>query len=189
MVADISLESELKIRVADLEPVKASLQRARAVVVQLMAREINLLLDTEDGRLRRAGSVLRLRQHGDRKILTYKGPVSYRGEIKERPEHETEVVDLDRIGEILFHLGFSVFMRYEKDREEWRLEDVSVVLDHTPMGDFVEVEGPPERLEDMVNLLGLDIAAAVRGSYVSLWQDYRASHPTLDLPFDMVFTE
>jgi hypothetical protein len=41
----------------------------------------------------------------------------------------------------------------------------------------------------MVNLLGLDIAAAVRGSYVSLWQDYRASHPTLDLPFDMVFTE
>jgi adenylate cyclase class 2 len=189
MVAHTPFESELKIRVADLEPVRGSLQRARAVVVQPMAREINLLLDTEDGRLRRAGAVLRLRRHGDRKMLTYKGPVSYRGRIKERPEHETEVADLDRIGEILFQLGFSVFMRYEKDREEWHLEGMSVVLDHTPMGDFVEVEGPPELLEHMVDLLGLDIAAAVRGSYVSLWQNYRASHPSLDLPFDMVFTE
>jgi adenylate cyclase class 2 len=188
-VADTSLESELKIRVADLEPVRVSLQRARAVVVQVMAREINLLLDTNNNQLRKAGSVLRLRQHGDRKVVTFKGPVSYRGAIKQRPEHETEVADLDRIGEIFEHLGFSVFMRYEKDREEWRLEDFSVVLDHTPMGDFVEVEGPPERLEFMADLLGLDISAAVRGSYVSLWQEYRACHPTLDLPFDMVFTQ
>jgi len=188
-VSDQTLESELKIPVTDLDQVRVFLQRARAIVVQTMEREINLLMDTEDKRLRTAGCVLRLRQHGDRKTLTFKGPVSYRGAIKERPEHETEVVDLDRMGEILSGLGFSVYMRYEKDREEWALEDVSVVLDRTPMGSFVEVEGPRERIPVIANLLGLKTASAVRGSYASLWLDHRERHPELDLPFDMVFTE
>jgi adenylate cyclase class 2 len=188
-VADTPLESELKIPVTDLDQVRASLQRARGIVVQIMAREINLLLDTDDDQLRNTGSLLRLRQHGDRKILTYKGPVIYRGAIKERPEYETEVADLDRTGEILGHLGFSVFMRYEKDREEWLLEEFSVVLDRTPMGNFVEVEGPPEGLEGAARLLGLDPAVAVRGSYVSLWLEHRELHPELNLPADMVFAE
>ena len=188
-MADKPLEAELKIPVGDLDRVRASLQRARAVVVQTTAREVNLLLDTEDSRLRLEGSLLRLRQHGDRKILTFKGPVSYHGAIKVRPEHETEIIDLDRMGAILEQLGFSVCMRYEKDREEWRLDDVSVVLDHTPMGNFVEVEGPQEQLGEAAVLLGLDLASAVRGSYVSLWHEYRASHPSLNLPFDMVFRQ
>jgi adenylate cyclase class 2 len=188
-MGDVSFESELKFPVADLDQVRVFLQRARAVVVQTMARETNLLLDTEDKRLRTTGCVLRLRRHGDRKILTFKGPASYRGAIKERPEHETEVADLDRAGEILQKLGFSVYMRYEKDREEWRLEDVSVVLDHTPMGAFVEIEGPPERLPEIADLLGLKIASAVRGSYASLWREHRQRHPELALPFDMVFAE
>lgn len=187
-MTDTPFESELKIPVTDLEPVRVALQRARATVEQLEAREVNLLFDTDDSRLRHSGSLLRLRQHGGRNILTFKGPVSYQGSIKVREEYETEFADFSRMIEVFEHLGFFVFMRYEKDREEWLLEGCSVVLDHTPMGDFIEVEGPPERLEGSARLLGLDTATAVRGSYVSLWQDYRASHPTLDLPFDMVFT-
>lgn len=188
-MAQEPVESELKIPVADFEPIRASLRSARAIAVQTMALEINLLLDSDDGRLRDAGSLLRLRKHGDRKLLTFKGPVSYRGAIKERPEYETEVADGERMGEILERLGFSVFMKYEKEREEWLLGEASVVLDHTPMGDFVEVEGPPEQLEQTVHLLGLHVAEAVRGSYVTLWHEHRARHPELDLPFDMVFRE
>ena len=188
-MAQRSLESELKIPVTDFKPVRASLHRERAVVVQAMAREINLLLDTQDEKLRRAGSLLRLRRHGDREILTFKGPVSYHGAVKERVEHEAEFRDLERMVEIFGRLGFSVSTRYEKDREEWLLEDFSVVLDHTPMGNFVEVEGPSERLEQTARLLGLDTARALRGSYVSLWLEYRALHPELDLPENMVFDE
>jgi adenylate cyclase class 2 len=133
--------------------------------------------------------MLRLRQHGDRNLLTLKGPVSYNGAIKVRAEQETEFSDLSRMVDIFERLGFSVFMKYEKDREEWLLDEFSVVLDHTPMGDFVEVEGPAERLERAARLLGLDPAAAVRGSYVSLWLEYRKLHPELDLPTNMVFAE
>ena len=189
MQAEEPLESELKIPVTDFESVRVFLRRERAGLVQVMAREINFLLDQHDGWLRTTGSLLRLRQHGDRNLLTFKGPVSYNGAIKVRAEQETEFSDLSRMVDIFERLGFSVFMKYEKDREEWLLEEISVVLDHTPMGDFVEVEGPPERLERAARLLGLDTAAAVRGSYVSLWLEYRELHPELDLPTDMVFAE
>lgn len=183
------IEAELKIPVTDLEPIRGSLDDAGALLIQPMAREINLLLDSANREIRDAGSLLRLRRHAATKVLTFKGPASFRGAVKERPEYETEIDDLERMGEILEHLGFVVFMRYEKDREEWRLGEVSVVLDHTPMGDFVEVEGPPQQLNQTAHKIGLDASGAVRGSYISLWQEYRSTHPEFDLPVDMVFGE
>jgi adenylate cyclase class 2 len=154
-----------------------------------MAREVNFLFDTTDGRLRSAGSLLRLREHGDRQLITFKEPPRFIRAVKARPEFETRIGDLETMVEILERLGLSVFMRYEKDREEWLLGEFSIVLDHTPMGDFVEVEGPQDRLEHTAQILGLEVADAVRGSYVSLWRDYRARHPERDLPRDMVFPE
>lgn len=186
-MAHDNLETEVKIPVTDLDEVRAALQRARAIVTMAMAREINLLLDTGNGRLREQGSLLRLRQYGDRRLLTFKGPATYRGAVKERPEHETAIADIDRAREIFGNLGFTVFMTYEKDREEWLLDEYSVVLDHTPMGFFVEIEGPADGLDKTAELIGLQTSAAVKGSYVSLWIEHRARHPELDLPNDMVF--
>jgi adenylate cyclase class 2 len=183
------LETELKIPVDDHESIRGNLRLAGAETVQAMAREVNLLLDAPDGRLRAAGSLLRLREHGDRQLITFKEAPSFKGAIKQRPEAETRIGDLAIMVEILDRLGFRTSMRYEKDREEWRMGEFSVVLDHTPMGDFVEVEGPAERLEQTAKSLGLEIADAVRGSYPSLWQDYRERHPEHDLPLDMVFPE
>lgn len=183
------LETELKIPVADHDSIRESLLRARAVAVQTMAREVNFLFDTSDGRLRSAGSLLRLRDHGGHQLITFKGAPRFRGALKERPEFETRIGDFTSMIEILERLGFGVFMRYEKDREEWLIGEVSVVLDHTPMGDFVEVEGPAEQLEEIARSLGLEVATAVRGSYVSLWHEYRASRPEQNLPLDMVFDE
>jgi hypothetical protein len=54
------------------------------------------------------------------------------------------------------------------------------------MGDFVELEGAVATLEEAAKTLDLDPARAVRGSYLSLWEQYREQHPELDLPVDMV---
>ena len=91
--------------------------------------------------------------------------------------------------EILEHLGFSAAARYEKHRETWLLGGIEVVLDHTPMGDFVEIEGSRESLDSTAASLDLDPEKAVRGSYLSLWSEYRKSHRGRDLPVDMVFPE
>jgi len=150
-------------------------------------REVNQLLDTSDHDLSGRGCVLRLRSYGHLRILTFKGPASYDGPIKVRPEFEVQIEDLERMRTVLEALGYSSLARYEKDRETWQAGSVEIVLDHTPMGDFVEVEGPSELLESIALSLGLDPTAAVHGSYMSLWTEYRASNPERGLPRDMVF--
>jgi len=186
-VNDTGVETELKIPVADLATVRTSLAALDASLISESIREENVLLDTVERELSGRGCVLRLRRHGARRLLTFKGPASYDGPIKVRPEHELEIEDLGTMLAVFEALGFSEVVRYEKDRETWRLNDVEVVLDHTPMGDFVEVEGPPDVIGSVARSLGLDPTDAVRGSYVSLWLDFRARHPEMDLPQDMVF--
>ncbi len=184
---DTGVETELKIPVPDLAPVRTSLAALEARLISDSTREENVLLDTVDRELSGRGCVLRLRRHGARRLLTFKGPASYDGPIKVRPEHELEIEDLETMLTVFEALGFSGVVRYEKDRETWRLNDVEVVLDHTPMGDFVEVEGPADVISSVALSLGLDPSDAVRGSYVSLWSDFRSRHPELNLPPDMVF--
>ena len=186
-MSSAGVETEIKIPVGDLDVVREALARERATAVHPRAREVNLLLDTDDGRLQGAGTVLRLRRYGRRHILTFKGPAVYRGPVKERPEYEVEIEDAEMMLEILDQLGLQVVARYEKDREMWLVDEILVVLDHTPMGDFVEVEGPRERLPAAVRSLGLDPSTAVRDSYPSLWREHRSRHQGMNLPVDMVF--
>ena len=180
-------EFEFKIAVDELKPIRCALRQVGATLLQPMARETNHLYDTEDGRIGTGGFLLRLRHHAEKNVITFKGPADFHGAIKQRTEYETDVANPEAMAEILDRLGFRVVLRYEKDREEWQMDGISVVLDHTPMGDFVEVEGPPEKLVAAATTLGLDISDAARGSYVDLWQDYRTRHPELNLPRDMVF--
>lgn len=154
-----------------------------------MQREVNLLFDTHDRRLASRGQVLRLRCVAGRYFLTFKGGVSYRGVIKEREELEIEVSDGELATAILERLGLQCALRYEKDRERWVIDGIEVALDHTPMGDYVEIEGAVRELHGVARLLALDPLTAVPGSYVDLWQQYRDARPELGLSADMVFRE
>ena len=181
-------ETELKIPVGDLEAVRRRLKAsAGARQVHAREREENTLLDTVDGELAAADRVLRLRRIGDCQLLTLKGPASFDGVIKSREELELVINDTEMMTSIFERLGFVPVVRYEKDRESWLADGVTVTLDHTPMGDFVELEGPADRLVALASDLGLDPNAAVTGSYISLWQEHRRAHPELDLPSDMAF--
>ncbi len=184
---DTPLEKELKIPVKSLTNIRRALEELGASIVTPMTREENALLDGKDGRLSASGCVLRLRRYGEHRLLTFKGPVSYDGPMKIRPEWELGVEALAPLQKIFDELGFTVVARYEKDRETWRLDDAEIVLDHTPMGDFVEVEGPARILESTAISIGLDPSAAVQGSYVSLWRSYREQRADEKLPADMVF--
>jgi adenylate cyclase class 2 len=183
----VSVETELKIPVSNLSGLRSRLEAAGYTMVHPAVRETNDLLDTVDRVLTAAGRVLRMRTIGDRHLLTFKGPARYQGRVKHRLELELEVGDRRVMLEILQALGFRPVIRYEKDRETWRAGEVIITLDHTPMGDFVELEGAAAEITGVARTVGLDPAAAVLGSYVSLWQEYRRSHPGRQLPNDMVF--
>ncbi len=189
MTGGTPTETEIKIPVADLDSVRARLAAMDGQLVHPALREVNILFDTPALDLAGAGRVLRLRRIGDRQILTMKGPARYEGKIKHREELETEVGDVNILAAIFQQLGAHPVLRYEKDRETWRFDPVIITLDHTPMGDFVELEGPGDRLETLAGEMGIDASAAVRGSYVSLWREYRNHHPDLQLSKDMVFAK
>lgn len=179
------IESELKIPVDSLDPIRRRLIENGADRVHEAELEVNTLLDTAQRSLAAARKVLRLRRVGERTVLTYKGPPSWSGAVKQRREIELEVASCRAMAELLSALGYEPWMRYEKRRESWRHNAVRVDLDDTPMGPFVEIEGPVEVLESAARSLGLDPQRAVAASYVSLWQERRRQQP--DLSPDMVF--
>ena len=63
---------------------------------------------------------------------------------------------------------------YEKYRTTYALDDVLVVLDEMPFGNFAEIEGPAgESIHSAATKLGLDWEARILESYVFLFERLR----------------
>jgi adenylate cyclase class 2 len=179
------VEQEMKIPGAALTVVREHLAQRGGRCLHPSALEDNWVLDGPDRTLSGSGRLLRVRQAGGRAWLTLKEPGSFSGGVKSRIEIETSIGSAETVLAILAGLGFRPARRYQKRRETWSWGPIVVALDETPMGAFVELEGPAERLAGAARDLGLDPETAVLGTYLDLWTAYRALHP--DAPLDMVF--
>ena len=179
------MEQEMKFRVPSLAEVGTRLRNIGGLRLSPGLLEDNRVLDSVDFSLAGSGRLLRLRRWGERTVLTYKGPATMVDGVKSREEHEVELDDADRALRLFAALGFRPVRRYQKRRETWRLGDVEVALDETPMGCFVEVEGEAALLPGAAEALGLDPATALAGTYLELWRRHRERHP--GAPEDMVF--
>jgi len=67
-------------------------------------------------------------------------------------------------------LGYQPARRYDKIRTIWRYHAHELALDHTPMGDFVEIEGPSPR--EVAVMTGLPLAAADLRSYLEIYDEF-----------------
>jgi adenylate cyclase class 2 len=137
--------------------------------------EVNLRLDTPDHALLYTGRLLRLRQD-TRSRLTYKGPGSEQGGARLRQELEFTVSDFDTTLHLFEALGYTIVLMYEKYRTTYELGEVEVVVDETPIGDFLEIEGPDGKsIRQAANELGLDWEKRILDSYTMLFEHARAS--------------
>lgn len=176
---DMPRESEIKIPVGNLAGIRARAIDAGGSVVSARHRESNILFDDATDSIRAAGRALRLRRAEGRAIVTAKGPARFEDRVKVREEIETAVEDGDALERILFRLGFVPVFRYEKYREEIRIGDGLLALDETPIGSFVELEAPPERIPHILSRLGLRSEDAVADSYAGLYARRRLADPAL----------
>lgn len=164
-------EIEVKIRVPDRA---AILDRFHGVALALRTPrlfESNTLYDTNDKSLERQGMILRLRQSGETFVITWKGPGTP-GAYKSRPELETQLGSLETLHQILARLGYHPSFRYEKYRTEFGdgvNADGVVTLDETPIGDFLELEGPGEWIDATARRLGFSKQDYVLESYGRLY--------------------
>ena len=112
--------------------------------------------------------MLRVRVESGKSFLTFKGPVQP-SMMKLREELETVVCDGEVLLDMLGQLGFHVWFRYQKYREEFALDDVIVAVDETPVGTFVEIEGGADAIAAMTDALGRTPADYLLDSYRGLF--------------------
>jgi adenylate cyclase class 2 len=125
--------------------------------------------------LRKRGCALRVRCESGKSLLTFKGPVQG-GPMKVREEHETVVADGDVLEDVFGELGFRPWFRYQKFREEFGGEDVTIAIDETPVGTFVEIEGGEAAIHGVAQALGRTSADYILDSYRALFLKRREQY-------------
>ena len=191
-------EIEIKLRVQDVAAIRSRLKRLRAREISPRTHEFNTLYDTPRQDLKRQGQLIRIRieqpalSFGKRRpnenaaaILTYKGPSlssrtatevgghsNIRTHFKIKDEAEVSVAGADEMARILHGLGLHPGFRYEKFRTTYALPGVrglKIELDETPVGTYLELEGPVAGIERGAHLLGYDRKDYLKDTYGSLY--------------------
>src|SRR4051812_37923219 len=162
------IEREIKLRYDSVESARAAVLAAGGTPMMGRRLQEDALLDAEDESLRRRRCVLRIRIENGKSRITFKGPVQPSA-MKLRDEFETIIGDGVLLLRVFEELGFHVWFRYEKYREEFTHEEVIVAIDETPVGVFVEIEGSEQGITAMAKALGRRPADYVLDSYRGLF--------------------
>ena len=189
-----SAEIELKFPVASLSSFERRLDQAGFHLDTPRTFESNTLYDTPNRDLKARGEILRVRQYGERQVVTHKrhpDDEDTSSIYKTRIETESEVSDGAVFAEIFTRLGYGPAFRYEKYRSEYTHPDspgAHLVVDETPIGNFAELEGPTDWIDRMLERLGVDAGTCITQSYGKLflaWKE-RMQSPAENLTFDEI---
>jgi adenylate cyclase class 2 len=179
------MEREIKLVFRDPDEAKAAVLAAGATPLRARRLQEDCLLDTPDDQLKRTRCVLRVRMECGKTLLTFKGPVQV-SPMKLREELETVVGDGVLFLRVLEELGFRIWFRYQKYREEFAHEDVTVAIDETPVGTFVEIEGSERGIHEMAAALARKPSDYLLDSYRGLFVKHceRLGLPLTDMLFE-----
>jgi adenylate cyclase, class 2 len=153
--------------------------------------EDNWLFDRGHHELSSRNSTLRLRIVNNRGLLTFKSPPLEHPWLKVREEIQAELPDPESMRAILEALGFKPVFRYQKFRTVHGIEtqgghELQGMFDETPMGNFLELEGDPAAIAELVALLGIPEENLIQASYPALWMNKSKAEdrPAGDMIFD-----
>ena len=170
-------ETEVKLEVKDTKDLRRRLTEQGFRPIMARHFESNILFDYPDLRLRKLRCLVRLRYMGDQALLTYKGTPLQSRDYKIRPEFESMVDDGHRVHEILLHLGLQEMFSYEKYRTIYAprgkrdaLGGPHLVYDETPVGTYIELEGPQRWIDEVARQLGYSRKDYIKESYAALYR-------------------
>ena len=168
---------------ASPEAARQALAQMGATLARARHFEDNELFDDERHSLRARGRVLRLRHNDQGAQLTAKGPRRDVDGVKSRPEVEVGVGDGALARALLELLGYRRTFRYQKYREVWRWGDCEIVLDETPVGPFLEIEGPVDGIHAAARALssprvsGVPVTSSSSRNASLSWRKGRSTLP------------
>lgn len=184
-LARAARETEVKLRVADLAAMIRLLADSEAKLGGRVL-ERNTLYDTPGADLRRARCLLRVREEypaaatkpkgaipgGPRRtVLTWKAPlhVALPSRYKEKLEQESSAAPGKPWAQLMRPLGFRPRFQYEKYRTSYRWGALHLDLDETPVGVFLELEGPPAAIDRAAARLNFTPRDYLRDTYWDLY--------------------
>lgn len=167
-----TLEREVKLSFDSADAAREAVTAAGATPLHGRRLQEDALLDTTDDSLHHRACALRIRMENGKSRITFKGPVQD-SPMKLRDEFETVVGDGVLLLRVFEELGFHVWFRYEKYREEFAHEDVIVAIDETPVGVFVEIEGSERGITAMAAAMGRGPDDYILDSYRGLFLQHR----------------
>jgi adenylate cyclase class 2 len=172
-----SVETEIKLRIESVMKTRALLRASGFRIMKRRMFEQNLVLDDPAGSLLERGMLLRVRSAGELVTCTFKAPEKP-GRHKSRVEHEFQATDLKETLAVFNGIGYREAFRYEKYRTEFAREGERghVMLDETPMGNFMELEGPARWIDRTAKEFGFKPADHILESYSRLWDRWREQH-------------
>ena len=186
-------EIELKFPIPDPAALQSRLPQLGFHLETPRTFEHNTLYDTPARNLRAKRALLRIRQYGSLCTVTHKriGDQENTAEnprYKVRIETETAVAEGSALAEIFQQIGYAPAFTYEKYRTEWSHSSepsVHLVIDETPIGNYAELEGPPDWIDRTLATLGIDHATCLTDSYGKLFLDWkqRTGSPAENLTF------
>ena len=143
------------------------------VVTRPRVFEANTVFDTKRQSLRKSGRLWRVRKAGRVVTVTYKGP-SKAGRHKSREELEVTASDARTMALMMERIGLEVAFRYEKYRTEFHQPRRSgtAVLDETPIGVYLELEGTSPWIDRTAKRLGFEESDYITASYGRLYLDW-----------------
>ena len=183
----VPIEREVKLRYDAPAAARRAVVEAGAQPLRARRLQNDCLLDRERDPLADRACTLRVRMDGDAARVTFKGAPRL-GTTKVREELETSVGDGELLLRVLERIGFHVWFRYQKYREELKHGDLVIAIDETPIGTFVELEGSEPDILAMAAALGRRPADFLLDSYLALFRAHcaatgaSASHMVFDAP-------
>lgn len=174
-------EIEIKLRVDDL---RALVHRLRQLGAHCLGRvhEHNTLFDTPAHDIRLGHRLLRLRVETPagsslipagpaRAWITSKRPPAPSAPSRYKQTLESEASVSPRANWLARFraVGLVAGFRYEKFRTGFRLGPLHLDLDETPVGVFLELEGPPREIDRVARALGYASRHYIRATYWDLY--------------------
>jgi adenylate cyclase class 2 len=175
-------ETEIKFLVEDFTPYRDCLEEMNADRTADYFED-NIIFDDEERTLLKEEKLLRLRKC-DKITLTFKAPVE-KSRFKVMEEFEVEVSNFEITEQIILSLGYRKVFRYQKNREIYSLQYGLVLLDKTPIGKFIEIEGSRDNIEKIVKFLSLNLNDGTSKNYMELYEEHCKKN-NLE-PSDMLF--
>ena len=162
-------EREIKLHYESPAAARAAVSALGATPFRGRRLQADALFDAEARTLSSRGQVLRVRIENGRSLVTFKSPAAH-PTMKLREEYETGIGDAGTMIAVFEHLGLRIWFRYEKYREEFQHDGAMIAVDETPVGTFLEIEGPDDAaITRIATALGKSPADYILDSYRTLF--------------------